>query len=515
MQDKLLSIQSRLIEPLTPRERDVLRLLAQHLRYRDIAEQLTMALASIKWYTQQIYGKLEVDNRRDAIRRAQELGLLESAPAAPPSPDLLPRHNLPRQLTSFIGRAKEIDQVVALVRQNPLVTLTGSGGVGKTRLAQVVAGELVMDFQHGAWLVELAPLADEKLVLPTVAAIFGLHEQPAASLLEILTNYLREKQLLLVLDNCEHLIGTCARLADHLLKFSSRLSVLATSREGLGIAGELVYRVPSLSLPGANQHLDGQNMLDYEAVSLFVDRAAHSPSGFDFNAEAASAVAHICRRLDGIPLAIELAAPRAGVLGVERLAAGLDDAFHLLTGGVRTALPRQQTLRASIDWSYNLLPERERTLFTRLSVFAGGWTLEAAESVCGFDALTPEEVLDLLLSLVNKSLVFAGPRGGEPRYFLLETIRQYAQEKFNPGGPRCSGRAALKLFLPVRRTVGAPIPWKGPGAADGPGGSGTGQPAAGNGLVVQRPGGGWDDACRGFVFVLAYPRTGQRRHCLV
>ncbi len=332
MEDKLLSIQSRLIEPLTPRERDVLRLLAQHLRYRDIAEQLIMAITSIKWYTQQIYGKLGVDNRRDAIRRAQELGLLESAPAVSPTPDLLPRHNLPRQLTSFIGRAKEIDQVIELVRQNPLVTLTGAGGVGKTRLAQVVAGELAIDFQHGAWLIELAPLTDEKLVLPTVASVFGLQEQPAASLLEILTNYLREKQLLLILDNCEHLIEACARLAEHLLKFSNRLSLLATSREGLGIAGELVYRLPSLSLPDVNAQLNEQNLPDYEAVSLFVDRAARSPAGFDFNAEKAPAVAHICRRLDGIPLAIELAAPRAGVLGIEQLAAGLDDAFHLLTG---------------------------------------------------------------------------------------------------------------------------------------------------------------------------------------
>ncbi len=429
MENKVQSFDIRLIEPLTPRERDVLRLLAQHLRYQDIAGQLVIALTSVKWYAQQIYGKLGVDNRRDAIQKAQTLGILDFEPPAASPLTAKTKHNLPRQLTRFIGREGEIGRVIELVRQTPLVTLTGSGGVGKTRLAQVVAGELVMDFQHGAWLVELAPLTDEKLVPQSVAAIFGLIEQPSSSLMDILISYLREKQILLVIDNCEHLIGGCAQLVAHLLKSCSRLSVLATSREGLGIAGEVIYRVPSLSLPKARTYPDPQDLLNSEAINLFLDRAGQSRSGFQLTPENAAAVMQICRRVDGIPLAIELASARVGVLGVEQIAARLENAFHLLTGGSRTALPRYQTIQASIDWSYDHLSASEQTLLNRLSVFAGGWTLEAAERVCGFDELAAEQVLNLLLSLINKSLVVVDAGENEARYSLLETIRQYAQEK--------------------------------------------------------------------------------------
>lgn len=353
-------------------------------------------------------------------------------------------HNLPLALSSFIGREREIEQVKHLLSESRLVTLTGAGGCGKTRLAIQVATDLVESYIGGVWLIELAPLADPVLVTQATAAALGVREQPGQPMLNSLADYLRSKEVLLLLDNCEHLIGACAQLADALLRACPNLRVLATSREALGLAGETTCTVPSLSLPDVRQRSPTfADLTRYEAVRLFVDRALAVQSSFKLTALNAAAVAQVCQQLDGIPLAIELAAARVKVLKTAEIASRLDDRLNLLTTGSRSALPRHQTLRAAIDWSYDLLTELERVLLRRLAVFAGGWTLEAAESVCSLPeadsieeaALPPafrlprSEILDLLSRLVDKSLVIVDKQGGETRYHMLETIRQYAREK--------------------------------------------------------------------------------------
>jgi len=282
--------------------------------------------------------------------------------------------------------------------------------------------------------VELAPLSDPSLIPQAVAGALSLREQPGQPILATLSDYLRSKQMILILDNCEHLISECARLTDAFLHASPKLRILATSREGLGIAGELAYRVPSLSIPNLKNLPPFENLSQYEAVRLFIERAIFSQPTFAVTNSNAPAVAQICHRLDGIPLAIELAAARVKSLPVDQIAKRLDDRFRLLTGGSRTALPRQQTLRAAIDWSYNLLSEAERVLLRRLSVFAGGWTLEAAEAICGGEGIEAHDVLDLLTHLVDKSLVVMEGDGGGGRYRLLETIRQYARDRLLESG---------------------------------------------------------------------------------
>ncbi len=343
-------------------------------------------------------------------------------------------HNLPVQLTRFIGREREMTEVKRLLAASHLLTLTGSGGCGKTRLALQVAADLLEEYPDGVWLVELAALADPALVPQTIAAALGVREQPGRSLIETLTDYLRPKHLLLVVDNCEHLLAACAQLTDALLRGCPKLRLLASSREGLGIAGEQTYSVPSLSLPDARRLPPLERLQGFEAVQLFAARAALSQPTFAVTAANAAAVAHVCQRLDGIPLCIELAAARVKALPVEKLNERLSDMFRLLTGGSRTALPRQQTLRALIDWSYDLLTDAERSLLRRLSVFAGGWTLEAAEAVCMGEGVETWEVLDLLTSLVEKSLVLYEEQAGEGRYRLLETVRQYARDRLLEAG---------------------------------------------------------------------------------
>jgi len=285
------------------------------------------------------------------------------------------------------------------------------------------------------WLVELAPLADPALVPQAVATVLGVKEQAGQALQATLMETLRRKGLLLLLDNCEHLLDACARLADALLRSCSGVRILATSREALGIAGEAAYRVPSLSLPAPGAMMTAEGLALFDAIRLFTERAAAARSGFALTAQNAAAVVHVCRRLDGIPLALELAAARLMALSAEQLAARLDQCFRLLTGGSRTALPRQQTLRATVDWSYDLLAERERRLFPRLAVFVDGWTLEAAEQVCAGDGIEPDEVLDLLTRLIEQSLVLAEEgEGGTTRYRLLEVLRQFGREKLAASG---------------------------------------------------------------------------------
>jgi predicted ATPase/class 3 adenylate cyclase len=343
-------------------------------------------------------------------------------------------NNLPIQLTSFIGREREIAEIKGLLEQNRLVTLTGSGGVGKTRHSLQVAAEVLDTFSDGVWLVELAPESSPELVPQALASVLGVHEDQSRSLMTTLQDHLQAKTVLLLLDNCEHLLEACAQLADGLLHACPHLKILVSSREALGMAGEVSFLVPSLSLPDA-QHLPSlERLTQYDSVRLFIERAVAVKSDFIVANHNAPAVAQICSRLDGIPLAIELAAARLKGLSAEQISERLDDRFRLLTGGNRTALPRQQTLRAMIEWSYDLLSEAERVLLRRLAVFVGDWTLEAAEAVCAEQGIETTEVMDLLLRLVDKSLIVSEERGGQAHYHMLETIRQFARDKLLESG---------------------------------------------------------------------------------
>jgi len=337
-------------------------------------------------------------------------------------------HNLPLNLTSFIGREKEISEIKASLEETRLLTLIGPGGTGKTRLSIQVGMDILAGISNGVWIAELAPISDPALIPQAVASIFGLREGPGHPLLDQINDYLRAKRLLLILDNCEHLVEAVAKFSDQILKASPQVKILASSREALSVAGEKTYRVPSLLMPD-NEDDSLDEILKYEAVQLFVERATAVNPKFELTKKNGSSIAQICRRLDGIPLALELAAARAKVLSVEQIAERLDDRFRLLTGGSRTALPRQQTLRAMIDWSYGLLSEPEKALFRRLAVFEGGWDLEAAEKICSGAVVDEYEVLDLMTQLVDKSLVIAEDKDDEVRYRRLETIRQYAREK--------------------------------------------------------------------------------------
>ena len=337
--------------------------------------------------------------------------------------------NLPASLTSFVGRRRELAEVARLLGECRLLTLTGEGGCGKSRLALETVRVVLKRFAHGAWIVELAALSDATLVPQAVARVLEVPEQPHIPMTATLGRTLRSKAILLILDNCEHLLGACAQLAGVLLRECPGLRILVASREPLGVPGETTWRVPSLSTPEL-QHLPPHDQLaEFEAVRLFSDRARSMRPEFRITAGNAGAVAQTCRRLDGMPLAIELAAARIRTLTVDQIAARLDDRFRLLTGGGPTVLPRHQTLRATMDWSYDLLSEAERIVLRRLSVFAGGWTLEAAEAVCGGEGIETTEVLDVLASLVAKSLVNADTQGSEARYWLLETTRQYARDR--------------------------------------------------------------------------------------
>ncbi|MEP6655729.1 MAG: tetratricopeptide repeat protein [Betaproteobacteria bacterium] len=355
-------------------------------------------------------------------------------------------NNLPQQMTSFVGRERDLAQAGKLLLATRLLTLCGVGGLGKTRLSLQLAADAIDLFADGVWFVELAPLTDASRVAQTVASVLGVKEAAGRPVLEALVKYVHDKELLLILDNCEHLLHACADLAKQLLQAGSRLKVLASSREPLHLAGETTYPVPALAIPDARAVVTAEMLLQYEAVRLFIERAVAVQPAFQVTSENAVAVADICHHLDGIPLAIELAAARVRALSVMQIAARLGDRFRLLTGGDRTALPRQQTLRALIDWSFDLLTDHERALFRRLSVFAGGWTLEAAEAVGAGGDLDQVDVLDLLTRLVEKSLVAMEAQG--ERYRLLETVRQYAQERLDESGE--GGRARtqhLRFFL--------------------------------------------------------------------
>jgi predicted ATPase len=337
------------------------------------------------------------------------------------------RHNLPIQLSSFLGREHELGAVNKAVQQARLTTLTGIGGAGKTRLALEAASALVDDFRDGVWLAELAALTGPERVPSAIASVFGVGEEPRRPILETLADHLRDKNVLIVLDNCEHLLAACAELTATLLRAADGVRVLATSREALAVPGEVIIPVPSLPLPPRD--VDVADAAKSPAVRLFIDRAHAVHPDFTVTAANTAAVTQIVTRLDGIPLALELAAARVKVLSVEQIAGRLSDRFRLLSGGVRTALPRQQTLRAAMQWSFDLLAAPEQALLRRLSVFSGGWTLDAAETVCAGNGVDSADVLDLLSRLVDKSLVAVVEGGEQNRYRLLETVRQFANER--------------------------------------------------------------------------------------
>ena len=335
--------------------------------------------------------------------------------------------NLPAPLTTFIGREKEQSDIIQLLTKHRLVTLTGSGGVGKTRLSIKIGEQVLGNYIDGVWFLELASLSNPELLPQAAAALFSITTQSDIPYTDLLINFLRAKYTLLILDNCEHLLDAIAHLADTLLKNCPHLKILVTSRESLEIAGEALYRIPSLRLPGLQYQLD--SLRDFESVKLFEERAQLAQFDFSLTMENASLVAQICQRLDGIPLGIELAAVKVGMFSTEQIAKQLEESFNLLTGGSRTALPRHQTLHASMNWSWSLLTEPEQTLMRQLSVFAGGWNLESARAVCSHD------VVELNNSLVKKSLIVLNQEEGrETRYHFHETIRQYTHEKLVEAG---------------------------------------------------------------------------------
>ena len=340
-------------------------------------------------------------------------------------------NNLPAQLSTFIGRARELSEVRALVESSRLVTLTGAGGCGKTRLSLQVAAEMLDGSGDGVWLVELAAVSDPDAVPSVIIEALGIAPQAGRPALEALLDALAPQDLLIVLDNCEHLIDACAKTADALVRRCPRVHLVATSREPLGIDGETIYRVPSLSLPASGASEAPETS---DAVALFLDRARAQGAGLTVNEETLPVIVSVCQRLDGLPLAIELAAARLRSLSLTGLHDRLDQRFRLLTGGSRTALARQQTLRATVDWSYSLLNGAEQSLLRRLSTFAESFDLDAAEAVCGFGEIDVFDVAELLGALVDKSLVVAEPAGGALRYRLLETIRRFAAERLAEAG---------------------------------------------------------------------------------
>ena len=344
--------------------------------------------------------------------------------------------NVPIPLTSFVGREKELEEVAGLLSKSRLVTLTGSGGVGKTRLAVQIVAEVFDRFPDGVWFLDLAPLSDSTLVPNTLASLLGFREAGGSNIpiITMLINYFHSRTALVIFDNCEHLIDSCAILIYSLLTSCEKLSVLATSREILRVSGEISYRVPSLEIPKLSSKYTIENMMGIESVKLFTERASAATSGFAIDRANLLVIAQICQRLDGIPLAIELAATRVDVLTVKQIYKRLDNRFTFLAGGPRTATSRHQTIRATIEWSYNLLSVPEQVLFRRLAVFVGGWTLDAAERVCTEDGIEYSEILNLLSKLVNKSLIIAQSGESETRYRRLETIRQFAGEKLAESG---------------------------------------------------------------------------------
>ncbi len=420
------------VDPLSDREFEILALLAEGLSNQEIAEKLYISSETVKWYNKQLYGKLGVHSRSQAVAMAREHGLLEGSGEKTAVEAFIPRHNLPAQVTSFVGREREITEIRRLLDGARLVTLTGPGGTGKTRLGLQVAAGSAGSYPDGATFVGLASIDDPALVPNAIAHELGVVERANQPLIELLQRYLSNKHLLLVLDNYEHVLEA-APLVSELLMTAPQLKVLATSREVLRLNGEFEYPVPPLSVPDPAQLGPPSNLLAFESVILFSQRAQAAAPGFRLTQENAPAVAAICARLDGLPLAIELAAARVKRFKPGQLLERLEDSLGLLTRGPRDLPARQRTLRSTIDWSHNLLDRGEQILFARLGVFQGGRSIDAVEAICGPGL--PIDSLDGLESLLDKNLLVQeeGP-GGEPRFVMLETIHEYAREKLVGSG---------------------------------------------------------------------------------
>jgi len=357
-------------------------------------------------------------------------------------------NNLPAELSSFVGRERQLAELRRLLRRSRLITLTGPGGAGKTRLAVRLAADVISRYRDGVWLVELATLADAWLLEQTVGSACGAREERQRPILEVLVERLRPQRILLILDGCEHLVDPCAALVGSLLRSCPSLTVLVTSREPLGLPGEVIWRTPSLTVPPAADSERPELLLQSEAVRLFVERARLIWPALDLDRSTSPAVAQICTRLEGIPLAIELAAGLARVLTFEDILARLHDRFRLLTGGSRTAVARHQTLRAAVDWSYGLLSTEERELLARLSVFAGGFDLPSTEAVASGESIDAGAMVPLLLRLVDKSLVVADHvETQRARYRMLDTIREYALEKLQQSDERDIRRRHSRYFV--------------------------------------------------------------------
>jgi non-specific serine/threonine protein kinase len=414
-------------QPLTEREQEVLQYMAGGLSNREIAERMVVALNTVKWYVRQIFNKLGVDSRQEAVERARFLVPLSGGLQLDP-----PVGNLPSQLSSFVGRESEIAEIWALLKRARLISLTGAPGSGKTRLALKVAESAAIDFADGVYYVSLATTKDHALVASAIAHELGVIEQSNHSLVETLQRYLANKRLLLLLDNFEHLLPA-ALLITELLAAAPKLIVLATSREPLRVSGEYEYLVPPLALPDAAAGPSVSDLLVVESVKLFVQRARMASSHFQLTEDNAIAVAGICRRLDGLPLAIELAAPRIKLFSPEQMLARLESRLGLLVQGSRDLPDRQRTLRDTLNWSHELLEADEKRLFYHLAVFVGGRTIDTVEAVCGSE--DGDRTLAGLESLLNKNLLYQkeGP-DGEPRFYMLETIHEYARERLQESG---------------------------------------------------------------------------------
>jgi predicted ATPase/DNA-binding CsgD family transcriptional regulator len=414
---------------LSARQAEIASLIASGKSNREIAEALCLSERTIETHVTALFNKLNVRSRTELVAAVLNPAFIAAQPTHTKS-------NLPLLLNRLVGREAEIAYLTGLLTNQRLVTVTGAGGIGKTRLALAVASDLMADCADGAWFVELAPLSAGSLVVTAITQALGVQEAPNLPPLETLIRHLRRRALVLILDNCEHVVEEAARVADALLRRCAEVRIVATSRVPLQIAGERSYRVPSLTFPtlAATRDLPADQANAYGAIALFVERAQAVDHQFRLTDEQAPIVAEICRRLDGIPLAIELAAARIRMLSARQLHERLGERFRLLTGSRRDLLPRHQTLRALIDWSHDLLNARERALFRRLGVFANGFALEGALAVGNGEGLDRREVFDVLESLLEQSLVLADPDGDALRYRLLESTRAYAREKLEAAG---------------------------------------------------------------------------------
>lgn len=412
-------------EALSTRELEILFLMADGRTNGEIAQELFLSTETVKWYNKQSYNKLGVGNRTEAVARAREYGLLDATVEKTALLPAIRESNLPAELTSFVGRQREIADVEDLLYRARLVTLTGPGGTGKTRLGLQVAGLMAENYRDGVIFISLAEVGDPSQIPNVVAREVGVIERPDRQLVDTLQSYLRSKQMLLILDNFEHVLEAAPLVVD-LLVAAPNLAILATSRENLHLSGEHEYLVPPMTLPDPDEIDFTSNLADYESVNLFVQRAKASMTKFQLTEKNAPFVVAICQRLDGLPLAIELAAARIKMFGPQQMLARLENRFSLPSRGSVNLPERQRTLHNTIEWSYNLLDKDQQRLFSRLGIFRGGHSIEAAEVVCGFNLSS--DIVSQLESLLDKNLLYqdAG-HGGETRFFMLKTIREYAR----------------------------------------------------------------------------------------